>query len=89
MYPQQNSIFCYSVLADIGRVYGPLGDVVCSALTNCLCCCCRMSEEVCKSERKMSDLHMELGAATFESWTNEHAAEVLVPQPNPMAEPML
>ncbi|KAI0228889.1 hypothetical protein LSAT2_020672 [Lamellibrachia satsuma] len=49
----------------------------------------RMSEEVCKSERKMSDLHMELGAATFESWTNEHAAEVLVPQPNHMAEPML
>ena len=51
--------------------------------------CHRMSEEVCKSERKMSDLHMELGAETFESWRNEHAAEVLVPVPNHQMEPLL
>ncbi|KAK2191052.1 hypothetical protein NP493_60g01025 [Ridgeia piscesae] len=48
----------------------------------------RMSEEVCKSERKMSDLHMELGAETFESWRNEHAAEVLVPVSDHQAEPL-
>ena len=36
-----------------------------------------MDGEVKKSHDKMSKLHDELGAETFESWRHEHSKEIL------------
>ena len=39
-----------------------------------------MSNEVTKSHKQRSELHKELGGDMFESWTKDHAQEVLCSQ---------
>ncbi|CAH3128619.1 unnamed protein product [Porites lobata] len=40
----------------------------------------RMSNEVTKSQKQRSELHKELSKDMLESWTQDHAQEVLCPQ---------